>query len=224
MWWSTDIGRICFLKCIELVQSYAVCRRVVKVHSNSFTCQADFQASVPNHKGDVAAFHGKVNRMWCGKKCILVLCQKWLHISLWNFPVLKSLLNDFSAQIVRVCLSCKKLKIQCDDGRNRTTLALGLFPSPSCRSSVSQTHAFWQTLPLLLPCSFCLHSNLVFLLRLPSCFHHLTSISCFLYCCNHCVFSHSDPFVTVGAAQLFASRLACMHSLSHFHLVFSPSW
>jgi len=125
----------------------------------------------------------------------------------------------------RVHLSCKKLKIQCDDGRSWTTSALGLLPSPSCCSSVSQTHGFWQALLLLLPCSFCLHSNLVSLLWLSSCFHRLTSVSCFLYCRNHCVFSHGDLFVTVGAAQLFdASRLAFMHSLSYFNLVFSPSW
>ena len=48
---------------MELIQSYAVCQRMVEAHSNSFTCQADFQASLPNQKGGLAAFHRNVSRI-----------------------------------------------------------------------------------------------------------------------------------------------------------------
>lgn len=140
-----------------------------------------------------------------------------------KFP-LSEITSKWLFNLSRVHLSCKKLKIQCGDVRSQTPLALRLFPSPSRRSPVSQPRAFWQALPLLLPCS-CLQSNLVFLSCLPSCSHHITSISCFLYCCNRRVFSHGDLSVTGGAAQLFdGNRLVCMHSLSHFNLIFSPSW
>lgn len=139
------------------------------------------------------------------------------------FPLLE-ITSKWLFSLNRVHLSCKKLEIQCGDRRSQTPLPLRLLPSPSRHSSVSQPHAFWQALALLLSCS-CLQSNLIFLLCLPSCSHHLTSISCFLYCCNRCVFSHGDLSVTGGAAQLFdGNRLVCMHGLSHFNLIFSPCW